>query len=201
MEENTNVTTTKIVDNNGTAAGTQQMQDNDVTLTRDPKPVEKPMEPAKTVSFGEHQKAMTGQYKAGIAAAMKEAGFEPDRGEDFKAQMAAFRAWQDSQKTEAQKAAEALEAANGNLKAKDDEIANLNFKVAALGKGIPADKLDDYIRLASGYAGEDYGEKLDAVLQKFPIAKPDAPAPYAAGTGTSPMMGQNDALKTALGMK
>lgn len=160
MEENTTVTTPEAVDNNGTA--TEQQQPESTQETRE----------QKVIPFDEHQRAMTGQYKAGIAAAMKEAGFEPDKSDDFKAQMAAFRKWQDSQKTDAEKAADELRKAKEDVDAERAKTTALEQQIAALGKGIPADKAAKYIKLAEAYMDDatDFDAALDAALKDFPVA-------------------------------
>ncbi|MCL2563139.1 MAG: hypothetical protein FWE08_03795 [Oscillospiraceae bacterium] len=51
------------------------------------------------------------QFNAGLMKAMKDAGFTPGSEKDFKAALVAFKAHQESQKTEAEKQATALQTA------------------------------------------------------------------------------------------
>lgn len=80
-------------------------------------------------------------------------------------------------------------------KEKDEEIMRLTGELTAAqnradaaAKGIPSDKIADYVTLAAAQEGKDFAEKLDTVLAKFPL-KNEAPPQYAAGTGSSNMLG------------
>lgn len=127
----------------------------------------------RTYSQEEYQRMSTSQYKAGIVAVMKEAGFEPEKGAEFQAQMKAFREWQDAQKSDLERATDAsgkLQAALDTEKARADLLER---RVAALGKGVPADKIDDYISLAVARMKDDvaFEAALENALAAFPIAK------------------------------
>lgn len=84
-----------------------------------------------------------------------------------------------------------LQAAQTLIATEKAEKLALQRQITALGKGIPADKADKYIKLAEAYLGEDgdYAKAMDAALQDFPITTPAAPGPlpsFGAATGGSP---------------
>lgn len=69
-----------------------------------------------------------------------------------------------------------LQAAQEQLTAEQGEKLALQRRIAALGKGVPADKADKYIKLAEAYLCEDgdFDKAMDAALQDFPVAVPAA---------------------------
>lgn len=191
MDDTASVTVDQSTDT-GTAAGTQQ-----TTQPSNPETNPKPAPSPRTYTDTEYQRMSTAQYAQGLAAAMKEAGFEPDRGDDFKKQMKAFREWQEAQKTDAQKQADALTTATKDLAAERSKTLELERKVLALGKGIPADKLPRYVKLAESYLGEDgdFDKAMDAALVDFPVAQPAAkdPTPSIVKPAQRPTAGEKPA--------
>ena len=122
------------------------------------------------------------ESKAAIEKLLSDLGFEGEG--SAKERVAAFKQWQDSQKTEVQRAAEALEAAQKDLQQERETNANLQAQILALGKQIPADKVPHYINLAKGYMGEDndLSTALDAAIADFPF-KTNAPTFTAPANG------------------
>lgn len=112
-------------------------------------------------------------------------------GDDPNAKLKDYKKWLDSQKT-------ALEAAQGdvatltaNLGTEKAERIKLERKFLAMGKGIPAERVEAYTNLANGYLGEDgdFGKALDAALKDFPLA-PGTPGQQerrgSVGAGANP---------------
>lgn len=74
------------------------------------------------------------------------------------------------------------------------ENETLQRQIAAIGKGVPADKAAKYIKLAESYmdASTGFDAALDAAIADFPFQKQERPPAYAAGTGTNTMLGADD---------
>jgi hypothetical protein len=114
-----------------------------------------------------------------VSAALKELGIAST--EDAKKNLAALKAWQDSQKTETQKAADlAKEAVDGRTAAeRRADIAEM--KVEALAAGVGKDMLDDLITLAEKEEGKTIAEKVKAAIDKRPWLKgADKPGEFGA---------------------
>lgn len=86
--------------------------------------------------------------------------------------------WKAKQQTPEQIAA----AKDGTITNLTSDNQKLQRQLAAVGKGIPAEKSDKYIALAQSYLGEDgdFGKALDAALADFPIPAAQNPAQPAA---------------------
>lgn len=86
----------------------------------------------------------------------------------------------------------------GRTKA-EQKALTLEQKVHVLGKGIPADKADKYIKLAKGLQDESttFEAALDEVLADIPIAKGPA---LAEGTGQNKIPARNE-VREILGLK
>lgn len=111
----------------------------------------------RTYTEDEFQRMATAQYAAGLAAAMKAAGFAPPPGEPFKAQLAAL--------------GEHAQAMRAEAEAGRAQAEGMRRRVSAIEKGVPADRADRYARLAQTYEGDgvDYEAALAAALEEFPV--------------------------------
>lgn len=120
----------------------------------------------RTYTEAEYQKMATAQYAAGLAAAMKEAGFAPPKGEDMKRQITAFRAHVDAERAKAD---------------------GLSRQLHAVSRGVPQARMARYMALADTYLAEDndFGAALDAALADFPLPTVDT-APQITASTTGP---------------
>ncbi len=115
--------------------------------------------------------------------------------EDFnnaKEGLAKFKEWQESQKTEAEKQAEQLEATNKALQEAAQAKQELEYKLAALEVGVNKDSLEDALVLAQRYVNDetDITTALTKVVEKYPhfgATKQESPKPnFASGQYTPP---------------
>ena len=108
------------------------------------------------------------ESRAAVEKLLRDAGITPDNQPE--AQLKDYKVWLDGQKT-------ALSDATAKAQ-------SLERQVSVLSKGIPADKADRYVRLASSYLDEktDFAAALDAALADFPItAQKTVGAPPVGG--------------------
>lgn len=161
-----------------------------------PKTEEKPAEP--TFTQEQVNGIVTKESRKQLEKLMQEAGLPVDG--DYKEQLAAFKAWTDSQKTEAQLAAEAKTKAETDLANAQAENAALQKQITALGKGIPTDKMAQYTKLAEAYEVEDFGEALDKALADFPL-KVETPQMAVPGqTSGGKALSDMDKKRRAMGV-
>ncbi len=113
------------------------------------------------------------------------------KGQPSKEELAAFRAWQDSQKTAEEKHADELKTAQDKQTAAEQRAADLEAKLAAMSKGVSAAAVDDVIALAKGRVSEDVSldKAIDEVLKKYPQFATGAEAPKAKITTGVPSLG------------
>ncbi|EST11263.1 hypothetical protein [Sporolactobacillus laevolacticus] len=96
---------------------------------------------------------------------LKELGVESL--DSAKQSLADFKKFQDSQKTESQRLQDETAELKKQLEASKSAQTISDAKIAALGKGVRADAVDDVIKMVQG--AEDIGAAIDSVLQKYPI--------------------------------
>lgn len=84
-----------------------------------------------------------------------------------------FQEWQESQKTEAEKQAEALEKASAQLSEKEALISRLEAEKQALIQGVNADSIDDVILLAQAKVSEEttIEKAIETVITQYPHFK------------------------------
>lgn len=132
--------------------------------------------------------------RAAITGWAQQQGMTP---EEIKALLEDHKARKEAEKTDLQKAQDAIAAETAKTSAKEKEIAALNGKIIALSLGVQPEYLDDALALASLHA--DYAENtkaaIEAVLSRHPSfvaaaaagsPKPDSAAGYAPGGGQKP---------------
>ncbi|RQW65473.1 hypothetical protein DUK53_16100 [Listeria sp. SHR_NRA_18] len=89
-------------------------------------------------------------------------------------QLKAYKDFQDSQKTEADKQAEALQAAQDEANRISSESAAKDWQIAALKNGVTDDYLSDVIALAEKLEEKDPAKAVKAVLEKYPFFSKEA---------------------------
>lgn len=118
------------------------------------------------------------------ASILKELGV--DSVDAAKQSLTAFKQYQDSQKTETQKLQDQLAESQKQLDAAKSAQTISDAKIAALGKGVRADAVDDVIKMVNG--AEDIGKAIDEVLKKYPVFGGQQEPPATPG---HPSFGQN----------
>ena len=116
------------------------------------------------------------------------------KGQPTKEELAAFRRWQDEQKTDEQRHADELKAAQDKQTAAELRAADLEAKLAAMSKGVSAEAADDVIALAQGRVSDDVplDKAIDEVLKKYPQFTASGAAPKAKITTGVPSTGGAD---------
>lgn len=116
---------------------------------------------------------------ASFNAGVKKANTDWNKSKEYKE----YKAWQDSQKTAEQLAAEKVTAAEKEKADTERKAAQLEAKVAALTKGIKADAVDDVISLALAKVSDDtdINAALDIIIKKYPAFASAEPAKVTTG--------------------
>lgn len=88
-----------------------------------------------------------------------------------KEELKAFKAWQDSQKTAEQKAADDLAAANSAKEAAEKDKEALEIKVSCLSRGVAPQYVDDVMALATKYVDDNttIDKAVEKVIEKYPV--------------------------------
>ncbi|WP_180273249.1 hypothetical protein [Streptococcus suis] len=122
----------------------------------------------KTFSQEDVTRISTKEHKSGYSKAIKDLGFSDV--ESAKNALAEYAKWQESQKSEADKQAEALTAKDKELANAQAENKILASKLAALSKGVNADAVDDVNALAERLVADDVSidDAIGQVLAKYP---------------------------------
>ncbi|HFI0694756.1 TPA: hypothetical protein ACGO4F_000821 [Streptococcus suis] len=122
----------------------------------------------KTFSQEDVTRISTKEHKSGYSKAIKDLGFSDV--ETAKNALAEYAKWQESQKSEADKQAEALTAKDKELANAQAENKILASKLAALSKGVNAEAVDDVIALAERLVADDVSidDAIGQVLAKYP---------------------------------
>ncbi len=104
-----------------------------------------------------------------------------------KEEMAAFRKWQDSQKTAEQLSDEKISAAEKAKAEAESRAAQLEAKVAAYSKGVKSEAVDDVIALAMAKVSDDVpiDKAIEAVIAKYPSFCGTVPDKPKITTGVS----------------
>lgn len=124
-----------------------------------------------------------------------------------KEELEAFNAWKESQKTEKEKADEALTNAEKARLAAEERANGLEAKVACLSKGVVATSVDDVVILAKAMVTEEMTieQAIDKVLEKYPNFKKeqkDEQLGFKIGAhNAKPKDNPNDLLAKAFGNK
>lgn len=98
------------------------------------------------------------------ASVLKELGV--DSLDSAKNSLKAFKDYQDSQKSDTEKLQSQLSDYQKQMETFKQESLLKDAKIAALGKGVRSDAVDDVIKLVNGV--DDVNKALDEVLKKYP---------------------------------
>ncbi|WP_212754830.1 hypothetical protein [Streptococcus suis] len=122
----------------------------------------------KTFSQEDVTRISTKEHKSGYSKAIKDLGFSDV--ETAKNALAEYAKWQESQKSEADKQAEALTAKDRELANVQAENKVLASKLAALSKGVNTESVDDVIALAERLVTDEVSidDAIGQVLAKYP---------------------------------
>ncbi|WP_462283199.1 hypothetical protein [Ruminococcus champanellensis] len=85
-------------------------------------------------------------------------------------ELAAFRKWQESQRSDAEKQAAAISKAEKARLAAEAKAAAAELKLSALSKGVAAEALDDVIALARTKISDSVTaeQAIESIVQKYP---------------------------------
>lgn len=178
MENTVNATTGSPMVGAATETGTQPAT-TPINLTSQPASQEPAVQP---VNPADVQGLVTRESRKAVEKLLKDAGIMPDDNPEM--QLREYKKWLDGQKSE-------LELAQGSVKTiteeRDTTKAELNTlknTLAAIQKGVPADKAQQYIKLTEHYMvqGMSFDAALEAALKDFPIIAPQQPR-YAGPAG------------------
>lgn len=122
----------------------------------------------KTFSQEDVTRISTKEHKSGYSKAIKDLGFSDV--ETAKNALAEYAKWQESQKSEADKQAEALTAKDKELANAQAENKVLASKLATLSKGVNTESVDDVIALAERLVTDEVSidDAIGQVLAKYP---------------------------------
>ncbi|HFI0723665.1 TPA: hypothetical protein ACGOYO_001185 [Streptococcus suis] len=151
----------------------------------------------KTFSQDDVTRISTKEHKSGYSKAIKDLGFSDV--ETAKTALAEYAKWQESQKSEADKQAEALTAKDKELANAQAENKILASKLAALSKGVNVDSVDDVIALAERLVADDVSidDAIGQVLAKYPQFGKQEPVEEKKPTITVP---GNPSAQNSLGI-
>ena len=117
------------------------------------------------------------------------------KGQPSKEELAAFRRWQDEQKSDEERHADEIKKAQDDKAAAELRAADFEAKYTALSKGVRADAVEDVIALARVKVSEDItlDKAIDEVLKKYPqfIGSGEVPKPKIT-TGVPSTGGANN---------
>lgn len=108
-------------------------------------------------------------------------------------ELAAFREWQESQKSEAEKQAEAIGKAEKAKHEAEERAASAELKLTAMSKGVSADALSDVIALAKTKITDKVTaeQAIDEIIKKYPAftesSKPGITTGVRTGGNTPPV--------------
>lgn len=153
---------------------------------------QQPNEPTNTEPAG----ASTGggDPKSTTPAQNTESNKDPQKADTPSSEeLAAFRKWQESQKSDAEKQAEAIGKAEKARIAAEEKAAAAELKLTAMSKGISTDALNDVIALAkTKITGKVTAEQaIDEIIKKYPAftesSKPGITTGVRTGGNTPPV--------------
>lgn len=117
----------------------------------------------------------------------------PENSDDLSAEeLAAFRKWQESQKSDAEKQAAAIGKAEKARLAAEEKAAAAELKLTAMSKGVSAEALGDVIALAKIKISDKVTaeQAIDEIIKKYPTftesTKPGITTGVRTGGNTPP---------------
>lgn len=145
-----------------------------------------PVEPPKTYTQDELQGIVARKEAGAIEKVLKDLGI-PSM-DDAKKNLTALKAWQDSQKTEAEKAAATAKDATDKLTAAESRALAAEMKADGLAAGIDPKKIDRAVKIIGTYDGDTSAKKVEAFLAENPEFKASAtPAEFGGKVKNQPV--------------
>ena len=146
----------------------EEIQNTDQTVESGDKKVQESTEQARTFSQEEVNGLVAKESKKAQEQIFKSLGFE-----DIKSAKEGFeklKAWEDSQKSESEKNAEALNAKEQELAKALSDNKTLSAQLSALKQGVNADSVDDVIALSERLVSDEVSidDAIKQILTKYP---------------------------------
>jgi hypothetical protein len=186
----------------------EEIQNTDQTVQSGENKVQESTEQARTFSQEEVNGLVAKESKKAQEKIFKSLGFE-----DIKSAKEGFeklKAWEDSQKSESEKSAEALNAKEQELAKALSDNKTLSAQLSALKQGVIADSVDDVIALSERLVSDEVSidDAIKQILTKYPQfgtkqeQDEEKPKPTfaTAGNPTAGTNNQEDAFLKALGL-
>lgn len=146
----------------------EEIQNTDQTVQSGESKVQESTEQARTFSQEEVNGLVAKESKKAQEKIFKSLGFE-----DIKSAKEGFeklKAWEDSQKSESEKSAEALNAKEQELAKALSDNKTLSAQLSALKQGVIADSVDDVIALSERLVSDEVSidDAIKQILTKYP---------------------------------
>ena len=146
----------------------EEIQNTDQTVESGDKKVQESTEQARTFSQEEVNGLVAKESKKAQEQIFKSLGFE-----DIKSAKEGFeklKAWEDWQKSESEKSAEALNAKEQELAKALSDNKTLSAQLSALKQGVNADSVDDVIALSERLVSDEVSidDAIQQILTKYP---------------------------------
>lgn len=146
----------------------EEIQNTDQTVESGDKKVQESTEQARTFSQEEVNGLVAKESKKAQEQIFKSLGFE-----DIKSAKEGFeklKTWEDSQKSESEKSAEALNAKEQELAKALSDNKTLSAQLSALKQGVNADSVDDVIALSERLVSDEVSidDAIKQILTKYP---------------------------------
>lgn len=146
----------------------EEIQNADQTVQSGENKVQESTEQARTFSQEEVNGLVAKESKKAQEKIFKSLGFE-----DIKSAKEGFeklKAWEDSQKSESEKSAEALNAKEQELAKALSDNKTLSAQLSALKQGVIADSVDDVIALSERLVSDEVSidDAIKQILTKYP---------------------------------
>ena len=139
--------------------------------------------PAANTSESTEEKKFT---QSDLDAAVKSRLERERKNQPSKDELKAFREWQDSQKSEAEKTADKIKQAEEAKTAAEQKAAEYEARCAAMTKGVRAEAVEDVIALAKSKVSDDVTleQAIDSVIAKYPQFSAATEKPSTTGVST-----------------
>ena len=140
--------------------------------------------PAATGQISPEDKLINDKIAAGtakeVAKYLKDAGLDPSG--NTKEDLAKFKAWKESQMTEAEKLKAANETTTAERDAAKAEAETARYEAAAARLGVPDDKIDSFVRYAKVSDGDTPAERMKNYLDSVGFKRPVAGQAFGGAT-------------------
>lgn len=145
-----------------------------------------PATPSKTFTQEEVNRMMAEEKRQGRMSVLKELGVEDEA--SAKDALSKYQAGIEAQKSDLQKAQDAIKAEQESRAQAEAKARQLDNKLSALTKGVRPEFLDDALAIAATKVTdkEDLGEVLESMKERYAMFFSSAEQSPAPGTGTAP---------------